>query len=84
MEDDFYIYDEVRNHLIGRRTRRMIRLGDNVEVQVAKVNTFKKQVDFFLASKPRETPKPKFNAKFPQIPASSRHRNSGHRHKRRR
>ncbi|HMJ92430.1 MAG TPA: ribonuclease R, partial [Candidatus Acidoferrum sp.] len=48
MEDDFYVFDPARNHLIGRRTRRIIRLGDNVEVQIAKVNTFKKQVDFRL------------------------------------
>jgi len=52
IEDDFFIYDEQRNQLIGRRTRRMIRLGDKVEVQVAKVDTFKKQVDFRLAAKP--------------------------------
>jgi ribonuclease R len=50
MEDDFYVFDPVRNHLIGRRTRRIIRLGDNVDVQVAKVNTFKKQVDFRLTA----------------------------------
>jgi len=46
LEDDFYFYDSTRNHLIGRRSRRIIRLGDRVEVQVAKVDTFKKQVDF--------------------------------------
>ncbi len=51
MEDDFYIFEPARNHLIGRRTRRVIRLGDQVEVQVAKVNTFKKQVDFRLATR---------------------------------
>lgn len=49
MEDDFYLFDPARNHLIGRRTRRIIRLGDKLEVQIAKVNTFKKQVDFRLA-----------------------------------
>jgi ribonuclease R len=48
MTDDFYVFDPQRNHLIGRRTRRIIRLGDKVEVQVAKVDTFKKQVDFRL------------------------------------
>jgi ribonuclease R len=54
MEDDFYVFDEARNQLVGRRTRRMIRLGDKLTVQVAKVDTFKKQVDFRLAedSKP--------------------------------
>jgi ribonuclease R len=48
VEDDFFVFDETRNHLIGRRTRRIIRLGDAVTVQVARVDTFKKQVDFRL------------------------------------
>ncbi len=50
VEDDFYVFDAERNHLVGRRNRRVIRLGDNVTVQVAKVDSFKKQVDFRLAS----------------------------------
>jgi ribonuclease R len=54
MEDDFYLYDEQNNQLIGRRTRRQIRLGDKLEVQVAKVDTSKKQVDFRLAVKAGE------------------------------
>ena len=42
----------------SRRTRRVFKLGDKVEVQVAKVDTFKRQVDFKLAaaaSQPRRT-----------------------------
>jgi ribonuclease R len=46
VEDDFYVFDAARNNLVGRRTRRVIRLGDKVTVQVAKVESFKKQVDF--------------------------------------
>ncbi len=49
MQDDFYVFDESRRNLVGRRTRRMIRLGDRLTVQVAKVDSFKKQVDFCLA-----------------------------------
>jgi predicted RNA-binding protein with RPS1 domain len=49
MEDDFYVFDAARNNLVGRRTRRVIRLGDKLTVQVAKVDSFKKQVDFRLA-----------------------------------
>jgi ribonuclease R len=49
MQDDFYVFDEARRNLVGRRTRRMIRLGDKLTVQVARVDTFKKQVDFQLA-----------------------------------
>ncbi|HUR45185.1 MAG TPA: VacB/RNase II family 3'-5' exoribonuclease, partial [Candidatus Saccharimonadales bacterium] len=56
MEDDFYVYEPARNHLIGRRTRRIIRLGDKLEVQVAKVDSFKKQVDFRLAKGLRDQP----------------------------
>jgi ribonuclease R len=58
MEDDFYVFDPARNHLVGRRNRRIIRLGDKVTVQVAKVNTFKKQVDFRLVDERKPAPRP--------------------------
>jgi ribonuclease R len=44
--DDFYIFDPVTRQLTGRQTRHVIRLGDNVVVQVYKVDSIKKQVDF--------------------------------------
>jgi ribonuclease R len=88
MDDDFYIYDEQRNHLIGRRTRRVIRLGDKLEVQVAKVDTVKKQVDFQLAVKPRDTSRAPFKTpqypKAHQFPASSRQEQGNARRRRRR
>jgi len=49
VEDDFFVFEPERNQLVGRRTRRVIRLGDKVTVQVHKVDGFKKQVDFKLA-----------------------------------
>jgi ribonuclease R len=36
MADDFYMFDPARNQLAGRRTRRVIRLGDRLTVQIAK------------------------------------------------
>jgi ribonuclease R len=60
VEDDFYVFDAERGQLTGRRSRRVIRLGDKLQVQIAKVDSFKKQVDFRLAreaggeSKPRD------------------------------
>ncbi|MEI7534346.1 MAG: ribonuclease R, partial [Verrucomicrobiae bacterium] len=45
IEDDFYVFDDRRRNLVGRRTRRVIKLGDKLTVQVAKVDAFKKQVD---------------------------------------
>ncbi len=50
LTDDFYVFDQARNQLVGRRTRRVFKLGDKLEIQVAKVDTFKKQVDFKLAA----------------------------------
>jgi len=52
--DDFYHFDEARGELTGRRSRRVIRLGDKVQVQIAKVDSFKKQVDFRLAREERK------------------------------
>ena len=49
LSDDFYQFDSIRSQLIGRRTRRVVKLGDKVEVQIAKVDSFKRQVDFKLA-----------------------------------
>jgi ribonuclease R len=60
MEDDFYVFDAARNQLVGRRTRRVIQLGEKLSVQVAKVDTFKKQVDFRL-SPARQEPRPAKN-----------------------
>ena len=56
IEDDFYVFDESRRNLVGRRTRRVIRLGDKLTVQVAKVDSFKKQVDFCLAAEAGKAP----------------------------
>jgi ribonuclease R len=58
IKDDFYVFDAARNNLVGRRTRRTIRLGDQVTVQVAKVDTFKKQVDFRLVEDRKPVARP--------------------------
>ncbi|MDA0813144.1 MAG: ribonuclease R [Verrucomicrobia bacterium] len=52
LRDDFYELDTVRNEIRGRRTRRILRLGDTVQVEVAKVDSFKKRVDFRLVDQP--------------------------------
>ena len=66
VEDDFYQFDESRSQLVGRRHRRVIRLGDRVTVQIAKVDSFKKQVDFKLARESKATALPK------SVPARAR------------
>jgi ribonuclease R len=71
VEEDFFVFDEARRNLVGRRTRRIIRLGDKVTVQVARVDKFKKQVDFQLAvaegkASAMRPPAPRPNAARPQ------------------
>jgi ribonuclease R len=56
--DDFYQFDPELSRLVGRRSQRVIRLGDEVTVQVLKVDGFKKQVDFRFAG-PLEPGKPR-------------------------
>lgn len=48
MDDDFYTYDEKNYCIIGRRTHRCYRLGDQVSIMVSKCNLDKKQLDFIL------------------------------------
>lgn len=50
VKDDFYDFDSVRVQLIGRRSKKVIKLGDRLQVEVDKVDTFKKEVDFRLVS----------------------------------
>ncbi len=75
IEDDFFVFDGLRSQLVGRRTRRVIRLGDNLQVQVAKVDIFKKQVDFQLVSEHKHGQRPP-PGKRP--PPSSQHRKQSH------
>jgi ribonuclease R len=81
LSDDFYQFDAVRSQLVGRRTRRVFKLGDRVEVQIAKVDTFKRQVDFKLAEKPR-TGRTPMTARMP-VASHPRH-HAGRQHSRRR
>ena len=68
--DDFYEFDEARGQLTGRRNRRVIRLGDQVQVQIAKVDSFKKQVDFRLRREERQARDDRFRP--PQGPPGRR------------
>lgn len=75
--DDFFMFDPARSQLVGRKTRRVIKLGDRITVQIYKLDRFKKQVDFQLVQdgssrterapndEYQERPKKSFAAKVP-------------------
>lgn len=54
LTDDYYHYHEMQHALIGERTSRIYRIGDEVKVRVARVNMDERTVDFEMVDmKPR-------------------------------
>jgi len=49
LTDDFYVFEPARRQLIGRRSRKRFRVGDDLSVFVARVDLFKRQVDFAIS-----------------------------------
>src|SRR5438552_5873514 len=49
LTDDFYLFEPARRQLIGRRSRKRFSVGDELSVFVARVDVFKRQVDFAIA-----------------------------------
>ena len=49
LTDDFYSFEPARRQLIGRRSRKRFSVGDQLSVFVARVDIFKRQVDFAIA-----------------------------------
>jgi ribonuclease R len=50
LTDDFYLFEPAQRRLIGRRSRKRFSVGDEVQVFVVRVDAFKRQVDFAMAS----------------------------------
>jgi len=49
--DEYYIFDEKKHQAIGKRTKKRYRLGDRVEVVVARVDKEKREIEFILKEK---------------------------------
>jgi ribonuclease R len=62
LTDDFYLFEPARRQLIGRRSRKRFGVGDQLSVFVARVDIFKRQVDFAIALK-AEAPRKHSRAK---------------------
>lgn len=48
LEGDFYVYDERKYSLIGRRTKKQFRLGDKIIVKLIRVDSEKNELDFII------------------------------------
>jgi len=49
LEGDFFVLDPRQRRLVGRRSRKIYQVGDEIEVVAARVDIFKQQVDFKVA-----------------------------------
>ncbi|MCZ8522209.1 ribonuclease R [Paenibacillus caseinilyticus] len=55
LTDDYYHYHDTQHALIGERTSKIFRLGDEVKVRVSRVNMDEKTIDFEMVDmKPRQ------------------------------
>jgi ribonuclease R len=52
MKDDFYEYDEKNYRVIGRRRKKIYRLGDQVEVRIKKTDVDRRTMDLTFESEP--------------------------------
>ena len=50
MTDDYYNYIESSYSLVGERTKRVFRIGDQVRIKVSKVNVDFREIGFELVS----------------------------------
>lgn len=53
-DDDYYIYDEKHLSLIGERTKKVYRLGDEIKIKVSKVDIDAREIYFEFAEKDEE------------------------------
>jgi len=50
LTDDYYLFDEVRQKLIGERTRRVFQIGQEVRVRLKEVNIARRHINFELVN----------------------------------
>jgi ribonuclease R len=55
LEDDYYSFEEEKHCLLGKNTGKSFRLGDEVRVQVVRVDIEKRQMDFILVEDAAKT-----------------------------
>ena len=63
IKDDFYTFIPARRQLIGRQSRATFSVGDQLRVYVARVDIFKRQVDFAVATEAEKPLRPKRDVK---------------------
>jgi ribonuclease R len=50
LDDDYYVYDEQNQWILGRYTHKKYQLGDTIKVLVLRTDIFKRQIDLAMVS----------------------------------
>ncbi|MBP7254704.1 MAG: ribonuclease R, partial [Negativicutes bacterium] len=64
MQNDYYVYVEEQYALIGEHTKKVYRLGDQIEIIVANANIEERNIDFIIADNGQYIPRPMPEKKF--------------------
>lgn len=76
--NDYFVFDEQRQMLLGERTRKVYRLGDEIKVQIARVDLDERQIDFAIVGvERRQGGKSAAKGAKPGSPAKKGHRKGG-------
>jgi len=54
MDDDYYIFNEKNYSIMGERTRKVYKIGNKVNVQLARADVAARQIDFILVQSDEE------------------------------
>jgi len=72
LADDFYVFDPVRLRFAGQRRKRIFKIGDELNVTVERVDAYKQQIDFQLASNEGARPETRRSPRATRGPANRR------------
>ena len=48
LDDDYYVHDEKKYSIVGKRTRKQFRLGDKIQVKLIRVDEERSELDFII------------------------------------
>ena len=72
IRSDFYDFDEDRYRVVGRRTHRVITLGDRVRIRVKATSLEQKLLDYELVEPEQEVPIPQEEKRRERRPRTKR------------
>lgn len=77
MTDDYYRFDERQLAMIGERTGKVFRIGDEIDIRVSNVNKEERAIDFEIIGMKVSRPRPSGEKKIFKANSGERKRGRG-------